>query len=258
MISSKKEQNYEELARKVVKEINKVREDPTSYIEKIENQMRYLQGSLLKIPGQEAIITNEGELAYEEALGYLKNKEGVKKLKSWKPINLVCEDHVNDIGEKGLITHDSSDWKNLGERAGKYCKWQGAINENLDFGNTTAENIVIAMLIDDGVADRTRRENIFNNDFNYIGAACGDHKEYHICTAIVFLSDFSEDRYEESIKSSFPKNSFQEKDPDAPDNTIGVKTIITTKIIEGKPHKLTKKIFTLQDNTQHIVEIIDQ
>jgi len=31
----------------------------------------------------------------------------------------------------------------------------------------------------------------------------------------------------------------------------------TTKVIKGKQRKITKKIYTLEDKTQHIVEIED-
>ena len=51
------------------------------------------------------------------------------------------------------------------------------------------------------------------------------------------------------------KNAFQEDDPDAPDNTISVKIVKTTKRIKGKNKKITKKIYTLDNGAQHIVEI---
>ena len=51
------------------------------------------------------------------------------------------------------------------------------------------------------------------------------------------------------------KNAFQEDDPDAPDNTVSVKIVKATKRIKGKNKKITKKIYTLDNGAQHIVEI---
>ena len=54
-----------------------------------------------------------------------------------------------------------------------------------------------------------------------------------------------------------PKNAFQEDDPDAPDNTVSVKIVKSNKKIQGKVRKITKKIYTLDNGAQHIVEIED-
>ena len=49
-------------------------------------------------------------------------------------------------------------------------------------------------------------------------------------------------------------NPFQEGDLDAPDNTISLKVEKEEKDIEGQTFKITKKIFSLDDESQHIVE----
>ena len=50
-------------------------------------------------------------------------------------------------------------------------------------------------------------------------------------------------------------NPFQDGDPDAPDNTVSLKVEKEEKEINGKIIKVTKKIFTLDDDSQHIVEL---
>ena len=58
-------------------------------------------------------------------------------------------------------------------------------------------------------------------------------------------------------KKKKPKTSFQEDDEDAPDTTVSVKIVKLTKTYEGKQHKITRKIYALEDGTQHVVEIED-
>ena len=50
-------------------------------------------------------------------------------------------------------------------------------------------------------------------------------------------------------------NPFQDGEPDAPDNTISLRVEKEEKEIDGTIIKITKKIFTLDDNSQHIVQI---
>jgi len=50
------------------------------------------------------------------------------------------------------------------------------------------------------------------------------------------------------------KNPFQEGDADAPDNTVSLRVEKEEREIDGEDYKITKKIFTLDDESQHIVE----
>ena len=50
------------------------------------------------------------------------------------------------------------------------------------------------------------------------------------------------------------KNPFQEGDADAPDNTVSLRVEKEEKEIDGQDFKITKKIFTLDDESQHMVE----
>ena len=63
----------------------------------------------------------------------------------------------------------------------------------------------------------------------------------------------NEDNYEEENQKII--NPFQDGEPDAPDNTISLRVEKEEKEIDGTLIKITKKIFTLDDNSQHIVQI---
>ena len=67
--------------------------------------------------------------------------------------------------------------------------------------------------------------------------------------------NFMQDYIQKTFYKRYIVNRFQEEDPDAPDETIGVKITKCHKIISGKEKKITKKIYTLRNGSLHIMEI---
>jgi uncharacterized protein YkwD len=274
MSKHQKQINYAEVAKALVEAHNQVRTNPHSYVEKLENSMRYFRGEILSKPGEDPVKTFEGKSAYEEAILFLKRQKPISALTEDPRLSSACQDHINDIGPKGGATHESSDGRNVSDRIERYCEWDGACCENIDFGTKIAEDIIINFIVDDGIADRLQRKNLFNPELKFVGAAVGAHKDFGVITVINYVSgvreigeespdvknfiqDYVTKMDENKGKKDKPKNAFQEDDPDAPDNTVSVKIVKTTKIIKGKPRKITRKIYHLSDNTQHIVEIED-
>jgi uncharacterized protein YkwD len=263
--------NYEELTKQLIEEHNKVRADPSSYIPKLENHIKYFRGDVLARPGSHAIKTHEGKAAYEEAIEFLKRQMPVGLLTHDSRLSSACKDLVDDLGPKGQASHESADGKTASDRIEAYCEWDGTCCENLDFGARTAEDIIVNFIVDDGVPDRGDRKNLFKPDINYIGVAVGPHKEYEVMAVVDYVAGVRNIGEESADIKSFipkyiektmnkenkPKNAFQEDDPDAPDETVSVQIVKTTKVIKGKARKVTKKIYTLKNKTQHVVEIQD-
>ena len=275
--------DYEEIEEEIFKEQNELRKNPKSYIKKLENSLNFYQNNILFKENEIPIPTYEGIEAVKEAINFLKNQKPVPELIYSKDISLSCKDLVNDIGPKGLISHEGTEIKNIYNRLEKYCDWDGAIAENLDFGFKIPENIIMNMIIDDGDENRYQRQNLFFPDFKYVGIGVGPHRDYGICVVIEYaynirekgtqyinVDEFikrnvkinngeeneeqneDEDNNEEEIKKI---NPFQDGEPDAPDNTISLRVEKEEKELDEKIKKITKKIFTLDDDSQHIVQI---
>ena len=302
--------DYEEIAEEIFREQNEVRKNPQGYIEKLQNSLKYYKDNILYKDYENPIKTSEGAEAVKDAINFLKNQKPVQELIYSKDIglsgnfqnnsfknkkkffpkddkyNVVIDfqtflrlnyeeqykDLIDDIGPKGLVTHEGTEIKNIYNRLEQYCDWDGVIAENIDFGFKIPENIVMNMIIDDGDENRYQRLNLFYPEFKYVGIAVGPHKEFEFCTVIEYAYNIREigtdylnvdefinkyrklyDKGENKNKDEI-KNPFQEGDADAPDNTISLRVEKEEKEIEGQIVKITKKIFSLDDDTQHIVE----
>lgn len=135
--------------------------------------------------------------SYEQSL--LKDLAGIKNLPMLKPNSRLAKAakvHVDDIGPKGLVQHESSDGTATFTRVRKYYNG-GYMGENISFGYSSAMDIVLQLLVDDGVESLGHRHNILNKSFIRIGISIGSHKQYRSCC----VQDFSDDRDDKNGES---------------------------------------------------------
>ncbi len=132
----------------------------------------------------------EGDNVFKEAIQFLKTLQPLKPLQ-WDP-NLArsAQEHVDDIGPKGLLLYQSSDGTEPEDRISKYGNYVESLGENIDFGPNDAMGVIISLTLDDGEEERPHRENLFKQDYQKVGIACGPHKtEFQMCV-MDFAFDF--------------------------------------------------------------------
>ena len=132
----------------------------------------------------------EGDNVFKEAIQFLKSLPPLKPLQ-WDP-NLArsAQEHVEDIGPKGLLLYQSSDGTEPEDRISKYGNYVESLGENIDFGPNDAMGVIISLTLDDGEEERPHRENLFKQDYQKVGIACGPHKtEFQMCV-MDFAFDF--------------------------------------------------------------------
>ena len=132
----------------------------------------------------------EGDNVFKEAIQFLKSLPPLKPLQ-WDP-NLArsAQEHVDDIGPKGLLLYQSSDGTEPEDRISKYGNYIESLGENIDFGPNDAMGVIISLTLDDGEEERPHRENLFKQDYQKVGIACGPHKtEFQMCV-MDFAFDF--------------------------------------------------------------------
>lgn len=108
----------------------------------------------------------------------------VKKLPLLKPqedLYNAAKAHVDDTGKKGSIGH-----QNVTSRFKKHAPRYEETAENCDYGSDKAIDIVMSLLIDEGVTDKGHRENILDKTMLSVGVSIGDHKKYDFTCVMDF------------------------------------------------------------------------
>jgi uncharacterized protein YkwD len=168
-------------------EVNAMRANPAAYAKHLEQRLSYFKGKLLQIPGEIALRTNEGAAAYREAIRALRSTKPLPRLQQLSELNRAASDHVREIGPKGLMQHKSLDGKGPADRVRRYRRGNVSVGEVISFGPEDPRDVVIDLIVDDGVRDRGHRKLLLDPDFRFGGAACGPHARYRTMCVIDML-----------------------------------------------------------------------
>ena len=170
--------DWHRLAREIHAETNAVRRDPSGYARHLERMLPRFEGNLLERPGRTYLRTDEGPAAVHEAIASLKARRPVAPLGWSRGLSAAAADHVRDQGPIGGLEHRGTDDSDPASRATRHGQWILGVAENIAYGENPAREVVIQLLVDDGVPDRGHRDNILHPDWGAAGVACGPHRRY--------------------------------------------------------------------------------
>lgn len=172
----------------VIAEVNRIRTNPKSYIPLLEHCLENFDGNILTRPEKdECIETQEGPAPFKEAIEFLKNQRPIPEITFDEEASKVAEEYAQYLSKNPEQNED--DESKLDERCQKYLEYDFAISECIDYGGTNGKEVILNLLVDDGVLDRTHRENLFSTKFGYYGVGVGTHPEYEFCTVIDYFGD---------------------------------------------------------------------
>lgn len=177
-----------ELEKEVVYEINLFRSNPSAYATNfIAPLAKHYNNGLLNYPGESiSIRTSEGVNALHECVRELKKASPIGILQPNEALSKAARDHQKDQKKTGRTGHTGSDRSDVKKRIERYGTWQHTIAENIAYGNSSARQIVIFLLIDDGVKSRGHRKNLLNDNFKLLGVAFGNHPKYRTMCVMDF------------------------------------------------------------------------
>ncbi|MGI9086733.1 MAG: CAP domain-containing protein [Chthoniobacterales bacterium] len=175
----------------IVAEMNLARQNPALYAEFIEQLRPQFQGTLQMVPGRVPVRTEEGTRALDDAIRFLRTTSPRAPFSYSPGISRAAAEHCAEQAGGGM-SHSGRGWSGPGDRINRYGRWSGTWGENLACGRSSAREIVIALIIDDGLRARKHRKNIFSPEFNVAGAAVGPHATYRTICSIDFAGGYLE------------------------------------------------------------------
>ncbi|HYP09531.1 MAG TPA: CAP domain-containing protein [Bryobacteraceae bacterium] len=166
----------------LLNEVNTMRANPAAYAAHLEQLLPFYKGEILRAPRRTPLRTKEGAAAVQEAIRALRSAQPLPRLRELPALRRAAEDHVNEIGPRGLVRHESLDGTRPADRVRRYMRGAVGVGEVISFGPEEARDVVIDLLVDDGVPGRGHRKLLLDERFRYGGAACGPHSVYrHMC-----------------------------------------------------------------------------
>ncbi len=229
--------------------INDVRKDPKFIVPKLEAMLAKFEGEVFKRENKPNLRTREGIKAVEEAVKYCKDAQPQAAFTWRKELSQASKDHVEDIGPKGQMKHEGSDGITVKQRLEKYGKFITSYGENLSFACDTAEEVVLQLIIDDGVLERGHRENIFNPDFKVFGCFSGSHKDYTNMTCMNFAGGFVEKGQEDPIEKQMDAFLKEEVEIEMPTGVRSWKQNSKVSVSGNKATKTVTRVCKMDDGT---------
>lgn len=179
--------------KEIVYEINLFRSNPAEYAEKyIAPLAKNYKGKQFYYPNDYPLMTKEGVRAVDECVRELRKAAPVSILYPNPALTKAANDHVNDQSKTGKTGHYGRDRSLSKQRIERYGNWQERIAENIAYGANSARQIIIYLLIDDGVSDRGHRRNFLRPEFKYVGVATGNHPGYNSMCVMNFAAGITE------------------------------------------------------------------
>lgn len=155
----------QELAKKIIAELNRVRTDPQAYADWLESQKQHYQGMILNFPGEQSVRTNRGLRTLNEAIAFVRAQQPLPALTDSEELLTNAADQVEAIINQQRLDHHTN---------------------NLVYNRVTPEAIVMQLVVDDGFPDRRHRLAVFQEDYQHTGIVCQEIEVYNQICAIAY------------------------------------------------------------------------
>lgn len=104
----------------------------------------------------------------------LKKVKGLGVLQPAEDLYYAAREHAVSSGKKGTTGHQK-----FSSRIKKHAPGNNPYGENCSYGFNDALNIVMQLLIDEGISNKGHRKNILHKSYNRVGVSIQKHKKYN-------------------------------------------------------------------------------
>jgi uncharacterized protein YkwD len=181
-----------ELEIAVVEEINQARNDPQKFVSYLEEYRKYMKDNILSLPNKTQRATIEGIMAIDDAINDLKKMSKSNSFEVSNGLSKVARQQVSDLQENVKLKHFGKDGSGLDARLMKFGFVGEAASENISYRVDTAREVILNMIIDDGIKSRSHRKNVFSTAFKVFGIACGTASDKTTVCVAEFADSFNE------------------------------------------------------------------
>lgn len=178
------------LHRQVVDEINLARARPqhyaaglVAYRATIRNGYAFktMQGPNGTYTARVRLV--EGVRGVDGAIAFLQRQSPVGPVAGDRKLLAAAQRFADEQARTGKWGHQSADGRDLTARIEADGTRKIANAETIMYGKSTAHDIVMHLIIDDGVRDRSHRDVIFDGSLTLVGTACRPHPKWMICVS---------------------------------------------------------------------------
>lgn len=180
----------DEIEKDVVLEMNMARSNPKQYAE------LYIEPRKKKFNGKTyggTLLTFEGADVVKECVKFMNGHTSLPALLPSKGLTRAAKDHADTQALTDQTGHTGTDGSDPFTRMKRYGSYTGTSGENVSYGSKSAREIVVSLLIDDGVKSRGHRKNIMNKDYKVTGIGFADKHKLYGCECVLdFAGNYKE------------------------------------------------------------------
>lgn len=162
--------------------INALRGDPVQYVAALQSYRGSFKGNIgYTRSSRGGVATLEGTGAVDDAIGYLQMLPTRMPLEVSPLLTATAQALVDEQGPRGATGHLFADGTGIGDRA-KRLGGDIFVSESVGYGAGVAEEMILRLIVDDGVRGRGHRKMLVSPEYRYVGIACGPHAKFgHMC-----------------------------------------------------------------------------
>lgn len=246
---------FQLLIQEIYDEINQLRDNPKQFAKKLEDEFdNYKSNNARHRPGTVPVLTREGLKAVKEAHEELENIDSLPPLDLSEGLSIAALSHCNDTGPLGIVGHIGSKETTLQQRIERNGKWSESIAEALDYGSVSGFEVVMSLLVDDGLTTRPHRKALLNPNYSKVGIGAAPHSEFKTVACILFAVSYDDNEDIEPEPVSDGKVPSNPEVSNWLDGAVKLTCEVRVETENGVSVRKAKKYWEMHDGTIQITE----